>query len=340
MFKIFANINEIIVYSTNLLGDISIPLDFMNLLKQLTHVPSYDEKNIKIIIKATQNYGQETSAPPAGLMGMMGLMGMFGGRSRDRSKPLRRSWMYDVFSKDESNIKKAFASKNLNIELTQKQYQKYKEDWVTIEKKSAESLTHLLKTQLFKLDSMILSLPQEQNDFVSLLQYKLGNIANLTLLYRASTDGFNHKSFLEKAETKECTLLLIENEFNYKFGGYSQVMWSGEGGYVTDYNAFLFQIRPHCKAFGIDQTKPRYAVCHQVNKDGNDVFPYFGLDAQLCLANDCNINQNSYCFEPKKNNKTYQCKSNELCGGHVHINSKKHWNFKVNQIELFHVEWK
>ena len=63
------------------------------------------------------------------------------------------------------------------------------------------------------------------------------------LLYRATTDGFEAKSFHAKCDGKENTITIIKTNGNYVFGGYTAAKWTSEGTYYKDSKAFIFSLR-------------------------------------------------------------------------------------------------
>ncbi|ETN98362.1 hypothetical protein RFI_39147 [Reticulomyxa filosa] len=71
-----------------------------------------------------------------------------------------------------------------------------------------------------------------------------GKSSTLSLLYRASHDGFAAKQFHDKCNAKGPTLtVLLSEDYNHVFGGYISVSWTGTNTWKSDTNAFLYLIR-------------------------------------------------------------------------------------------------
>jgi hypothetical protein len=66
---------------------------------------------------------------------------------------------------------------------------------------------------------------------------------NGTLLYRATTDGFEASSFHEKCDGKGNTITIIKTNGNYVFGGFTAAKWSSSRRYTEDTKAFIFSVR-------------------------------------------------------------------------------------------------
>ena len=92
------------------------------------------------------------------------------------------------------------------------------------------------------LDSVIVS--GYQRDLLSTLWGLGPNAApDLTLLYRASRDGWNSSDFHAKCDNKGETLTLVKCTDGYVFGGYASVSWkSGSGSSQSAPGSFLFSL--------------------------------------------------------------------------------------------------
>jgi hypothetical protein len=92
------------------------------------------------------------------------------------------------------------------------------------------------------LDSVIVS--GYQRDLLSTLWGLGPNAApDLTLLYRASRDGWNSSDFHAKCDNEGETLTLIKCTDGYVFGGYASVSWkSGSGSSQSAPGSFLFSL--------------------------------------------------------------------------------------------------
>jgi hypothetical protein len=73
------------------------------------------------------------------------------------------------------------------------------------------------------------------------------DIGEIKLLYKASVDGGEPKSFHEKCDNIANTLILIRSNENKRFGGFTSATWdsSSELLYKDDINSFLFSLDRH-----------------------------------------------------------------------------------------------
>ena len=88
------------------------------------------------------------------------------------------------------------------------------------------------RTRLAQLDSM-------QDDLANLCDLR-GK--ELTLIYRASRDGFQASSFHAKCDEQPRTLTVIKTTKGYIFGGYTAVAWDSVSLMKGDRNAFIFSL--------------------------------------------------------------------------------------------------
>ena len=65
---------------------------------------------------------------------------------------------------------------------------------------------------------------------------------NLELLYRASRDGDEVRTFHRLCDEKGPTLVVVKNSFNSRYGGYTSIPWSSVEGYQSDDTAFIFSL--------------------------------------------------------------------------------------------------
>ncbi len=99
-----------------------------------------------------------------------------------------------------------------------------------------------------------------------------GGLRNTTLLYKATKDGFEAAAFHLKCDNQGKTLTIIQaNNFNYVFGGYTEVSW-GADGYRSDFYPFLFSLRVN----GNSETK-RFDLVNQFATFGSMYGPTFGI---------------------------------------------------------------
>jgi hypothetical protein len=66
---------------------------------------------------------------------------------------------------------------------------------------------------------------------------------NLSLLYKATRDGFSCKNFHSLCDNQGPTICLIKSEFGKTFGGYAHPSWQSlEKGSYSGGKSFLFQL--------------------------------------------------------------------------------------------------
>jgi hypothetical protein len=93
------------------------------------------------------------------------------------------------------------------------------------------------KNSQILIDSIIL------NDKEAYLISSLVSNSNLSLLYRASRDGFDAGSFHKNCDGHSKTLTIIYTELDNVFGGYTSAEWDSVSGNKEDKDAFIFSLR-------------------------------------------------------------------------------------------------
>ncbi|KAJ5075745.1 hypothetical protein M0811_06607 [Anaeramoeba ignava] len=61
--------------------------------------------------------------------------------------------------------------------------------------------------------------------------------------FSAKRDGFNSQNWHKAVDGKGKTLVIIKTKDNFIFGGFTQVGFNGNTGYINDSNAFIFSLR-------------------------------------------------------------------------------------------------
>ena len=100
------------------------------------------------------------------------------------------------------------------------------------------------------IDSNVLT-TTEENMLLKLMQEQvlIKSNWNWELIYRGTEDGFGKEDFYEHCEDKANTVVIIHNEYNQVFGGYTPLPWRYNKGDATKYEAdeslltFLFILR-------------------------------------------------------------------------------------------------
>ena len=154
-----------------------------------------------------------------------------------------------------------------------------------------------------------------------------------TLLYRASRDGFDSRSFHMKCDNFTSTLTLIKaNGTNYIFGGYARKQWCNDlkSAYIADANAFLFSLVNEDDEPILMDTSDETTSLTSYYKYG----PTFGAGNDLLVYNESNTKRASYSNlgytykHPKYPYKSTQAK-HFLAGSFL---------FSVAEIEVFQIE--
>ena len=115
-----------------------------------------------------------------------------------------------------------------------------------------------------------------------------------TLIYQATVDGFQASNFHAKADGIPNTITVIQTTNGNIFGGYTAASWSLNVGYIADSTAFLFSlVNPQNAPYKImiPGTYVPFAICSQLSYG-----PTFGNGHDLCIADNSNINTDSYNF--------------------------------------------
>ena len=64
------------------------------------------------------------------------------------------------------------------------------------------------------------------------------------LIYKGSRDGFSPKSFHSKCDNQGATLCILRSKDGDRFGGYTNIPWTSEGGQKQDKGkSFIFSVR-------------------------------------------------------------------------------------------------
>jgi len=121
------------------------------------------------------------------------------------------------------------------------------------------------KCQYKQLDSTIFKnstiLTNEQSlSLVKLLSFN--QTSTWQLLYQASRDGFNPRTFHDKCDGVQGSLVVIKSNSNSNvFGGYTEADWSGFYQYQNDANAFLFSlVNSYNTSVKMNVIQPQYAI--------------------------------------------------------------------------------
>ncbi|XP_076316734.1 BTB/POZ domain-containing protein 9 isoform X2 [Tachypleus tridentatus] len=139
----------------------------------------------------------------------------------------------------------------------------------------------------------------EKLQFQRLLNAWYGNPKQMwRLLFRASTHGYSAESFHHHCDGHSPTFIVVLGPHGGMCGGFSDVPWGktgGRGRYFPSDKAFIFSLinSADVPPTKFEVTKKMFAIAHHP-----DYGPIFGAGADLCLANNCNANLESYSNLP------------------------------------------
>ena len=176
-------------------------------------------------------------------------------------------------------------------------------------------------------DSNIIA--KEKFQLMELICNELNKNIKLKRIYSGIINGFKRVSFHKLCDNKGPTIVLIHNEYDYIYGGYTSISWTGSGKHMIDRNAFLFRLIPNPKIFNQkDGNNGSKAVFHTTDfeSDSNDLLG-FGAGWDIWVQVDGNINrENGASAGPC----TYKFKSGrEIAGGYK--------LFKIKDFEVFQI---
>ncbi|XP_043284544.1 serine-enriched protein [Venturia canescens] len=145
--------------------------------------------------------------------------------------------------------------------------------------------------------SQILS--RDKTGFQRLLNQWYGSAKqSWRLVYRASSHGYSAVAFHRHCDGVSPTYVIALGARGEICGGFSDAPWgktSAKGHYISSEKAFLFTLTnnqdvPPTK---YDIVKKPFAICYHP-----DIGPIFGAGADLLIANNCNVNMESYSNLP------------------------------------------
>ena len=111
------------------------------------------------------------------------------------------------------------------------------------------------------------------------------------LLYRASVDGFEARSFHSKCNDKVNTITIIKSNLNHVFGGFTSAAWSSRNTYSADETAFIFSIRRNGKS---ENDKFMIKKIDQAIYCQSNYGPTFGSGHDIHICNQSNIYTGSF----------------------------------------------
>jgi len=145
------------------------------------------------------------------------------------------------------------------------------------------------------------------------------------LLYRVSRDGDGADIFHKYCDNKGPTITFAKISNGYRFGGYSGISWTSQGGWVKDKDAFLFSLNNKLK---IMNNNTDTTVYH-----GSDCGPDFGNGSAELLLNDYYeflTRKKNFCNDSKSG---FTFKNKDLVG----VETKGRYNFDVEDYEVYSI---
>ena len=136
------------------------------------------------------------------------------------------------------------------------------------------------------IDSNILKM-SEESSLLTFIDEQTKKNWNWTLIYRGSEHGFKRDDFYKNCEDKSNTVVIVHNEYDQVFGGYTPCPWKCNQEQSTKYGkddtltTFVFILRGYSsppKMFKLKEGSKDAAVCYLYNTafdfGHNDFFLY------------------------------------------------------------------
>ena len=171
------------------------------------------------------------------------------------------------------------------------------------------------------------AVPCDRILLLELVSNQLNRVVKLERIYSGINDGFFADAFHKNCDEKGPTLVLIWNEFNAVFGGYTGANWSTPETWTTKYDktAFLYQVYPEQNVY------------EQRRSDGYDAI-FMTPDYMCAFSGQCDLIIKD---EPDKNRDSYAwAKHYKFNAAKELIGSQqdgKQVYFKINEIEVYKV---
>ena len=112
------------------------------------------------------------------------------------------------------------------------------------------------------------------------------------LLYMATRDGFQASAFHARCDNVANTVIVIGNNFNYVFGGFTAARWTNTDGWI-DPTAFIFSLRRNGITLHITSTLVNRALYGWSYISHG---PIFGNGKDIFICDKSNITTGSYSY--------------------------------------------
>ncbi|KAJ5076273.1 pep-cterm sorting domain-containing protein [Anaeramoeba ignava] len=170
---------------------------------------------------------------------------------QDNQKEIEEKWKKEVEDKNkeiEDKWKKEVEKNQKEIENKDKENQQMKIEIEEKWKKEVEDLKS--KFELMELKN---NFPQFSDseiikdiEYVKKLQEWINDndfFSKMKKGFSAKRDGFNSQNWHNAVDRKGKTLVIIKTKQNFIFGGFTQVGFNGNSGWIKDSSAFIFSLR-------------------------------------------------------------------------------------------------
>jgi len=142
---------------------------------------------------------------------------------------------------EKKNSKTKYAKKNKSNTKQKINPNKKQENKKKINEKKNNNLKNIFNTYLNSLESKLIT----TNDQLELIKTGIKNFDNkkkikIKLLFRASRDGDNNKSYHEKCDGISPSISVIKTKTGYTFGGYTDCSLNSTSGCTKTNNSFIF----------------------------------------------------------------------------------------------------
>ena len=195
-----------------------------------------------------------------------------------------KNYAENKFKELEALIKKESENLKYNIEyndcyyLNSDEVNKYKAEFPKFKENVNSNIM-----KFFELNLIVTGIKKKQNK----------TIKNLTLLFRASRDGYSYSNFHSTCDGKVNTLILVETTNRRRFGGYTECQWDQNNSYKPGPYSFIFSF---------DNKKIYYSKNGTNSIYGSSSYgPYFGSSPDFYINDNCNSNDSSEsmgnCYE-------------------------------------------
>ena len=177
--------------------------------------------------------------------------------------------------------------------------------------------------------SLILWESKRSDEFIRKI-YEWSGYDNMKLLYRGTRDGMTNKCFHNKCNNQGPTISLFKNDKGNIFGGYASIDWTGNDGYKSAPDSFIFTLT---NIHGTEPTKfpnsdsnysiyddPSYGPTF-CNSSGNDIYTLYS-------SNNCSASYFPYGY------KDILGKGRSIFTGDSNNNNN---SFKIKEIEFFKI---